>query len=378
MPKSPITALVAALAACASANVFAVTLTVNDACGKSMSAVTGASTTVASSGDMTANSVSGGGYTAGVGHCPPAAPDNLPRCSLSVSQSLVALNTQVTLYANCTSNPTAFTWVGPSSPGLPANAPSSKAISLSFPASGVYSYTVRGHNASGAGPASAQVTIHVADATTKPACTLTASPAFVQPNGISTLQVACNPQGTSYAWSADPGAPLPAASESAKAMSFTVPGTFTYKVRGVNGNGHGPVASATVTVEGVCTHAPVQYEFAAPALYTYHEMAMPTHWVVAYSFSLPSGSASFNIQRHADYMTYRFPEASEWSISKCKGDFTVGGACRVSFGAYGSMSAYTAGNPASQCVIEPNTTYYLNFKPTYCQNDYCGWRMYRN
>ena len=76
-----------------------------------------------------------------------------------------------------------------------------------------------------------------------PACTLTATPASIEPGGTSVLTASCSPAATSYVWSANTGF------GSTVAVGTVAPTvTSTYTVSGVNGAGTGAAASATVTV----------------------------------------------------------------------------------------------------------------------------------
>jgi len=233
--------VLAALSIAYSAPGAAVQVTISDACGNSL-AGTNASTSVNSSGDLSVSGVTAP-YTAMFG-CEAPVPAT-PSCTLSASQTRVAPTGSLTLYAKCSSSPTSWNWTIP--PNSPAT-PSGGSATIQFAVPGAYTYSVSAANAFGPGPASNQLTILVADATTPPVCTLTASPVAIVSNAKSRLQAVCNPAAASYVWTADTGAAAPPASSSAGGeLTFTNPGTFVYKVQGV-GAANGPVATAVVTV----------------------------------------------------------------------------------------------------------------------------------
>jgi photosystem II stability/assembly factor-like uncharacterized protein len=76
-----------------------------------------------------------------------------------------------------------------------------------------------------------------------PTCFLSASPSQVFAGGASTLSAYCSPPATSYVWSSNTGFDA-----SASSGSVTPSQTAAYTVQGVNGNGPGNVASASVVV----------------------------------------------------------------------------------------------------------------------------------
>lgn len=74
-----------------------------------------------------------------------------------------------------------------------------------------------------------------------PTCLLTAAPATIPQGGSSTLTAECTPQATSYVWSSNTGF-----SSTMSGGSVSPTQNTTYTVQGVNANGGGNVASATV------------------------------------------------------------------------------------------------------------------------------------
>lgn len=81
---------------------------------------------------------------------------------------------------------------------------------------------------------------HVASALA-PSCLLTASPPNIPQGGSSALTVECSPQAASYVWSSNAGF-----SSAMSGGSVSPTQNTTYTVQGVNANGAGNVASATV------------------------------------------------------------------------------------------------------------------------------------
>jgi hypothetical protein len=373
-----------------SGDALAVNIAVNDACGKSLSGSTGASTLVSSAGDLALSQVSGARYTAGIGQCDAVAAGDTPKCTLSslATKTTAGSAGTVTLFAKCSASPTSFTWNVPSGgPALPSGASSTNTIDLTFTAAGSYTYSVVAANASGAGPVSTQLTILVADTSSKPACILTASPSLVQTSGKSTLQVSCHPAATAaapYTWTADTGAPAaPASTAPSAEITFPTAGSYTYKVKGTNTAGDGPVASATVTVEAgsgsACT--------AGAYSLLRNTSAGASYWdngsfgtVIVYQFVMGAGPysyAGFGMYSRRSLDGSYLPDQSQLTISQCPGDFNVTGPCNVTVGPLDGqvMAGYTYGNPATACVLQPSTTYYFNVKVTGCMWGSCGWIM---
>jgi hypothetical protein len=372
----------------------ATVLVVNDTCGSSLTGtITGTGTlTVGQLGNLVVTGF-GASYSAGVGDCEVVPPWATPKCVLTASQTAIEPGAAVTLHARCRTAPdrpiSAYTWSGPAgTPALPGDAASLSSFSVTFPAAGAFSYSVGATNGNGAGASSPQVTVLVgpqSSATSGPACTLTLSPNSVMQNTSANMKVVCQPEASSYVWDAAE-TNAPAASGGSGSLLFQAPGAFTYKVRGANSSGvAGPKASATVTVisDGSCVPGPVQYDQALPtAGMLSDDVVTYNGWVAAFSFSATVGhNPYFYLNQHTAYTTYPLPNTSDWTISRCKGDFNVTGGCnQPGNGTYGTMTAYTSTAPYYACSIQPGVTYYLNVKQTSCiygSGGYCGFRIYR-
>jgi hypothetical protein len=135
--------------------------------------------------------------------------------------------------------------------------------------------------------------------------------------------------------------------------------------------------SLTNTAAPTCTPGPYGAEYPAPADYDYSgDVRMGEGGVVVFSFTPTTQRTSFSEQLDIYYDPW--PQRMVWSISQCKGDFNVAGPCNPgTMYSYAQLDGYLSGNPASYCIVQPNTTYYLNIKFTTCSSGLCGLRVYR-
>jgi plastocyanin len=371
---------------------LAVNLTINDTCSSSVTGSLAGTASLAAdpSGNVTVNGFGGAGFSMGIGQCESAAANERPKCVLIASPNAVEPGGTVTFYAKCRTPSTinSYVWAGPTIPAAPGPGPSST-FAATFANPGVYSYSVAGTNANGTGNTSPQVNVLVApaaSATIGPACTVTWSPNLIVQNTPSNYKVSCQPEASSYTWDA-PETGAPAASGVSGTLTFPAPGAFTYKVRGNNAQGGvGPKASATVNVtsDGSCVPGPYYAELPAPLGFS-QDAQMPPNYVIAWSFSVAPGDyASLALQNHTQYNYFTFPNRGTIAISKCRGDFNVPPACTTGFFSWGWSQTLpgngSANTTAGSCSLDPNTTYYLNVKPTDCANSpvgQCGFRIYR-
>lgn len=296
-------ALISSFAALAAPLAFlehahAVTLTVNDQCGGSISGTptvaSGNPVTVDSSGNITAQGLSGSPpYIAGFGQCDALPADGKPVCTISASKTKVGRNTPVTLYAKCTQNAgtaLTYTWYGPAGTGLPAPDSSPNSATVTITNAGVFSYSVTAKSSGVAGRTSAPVTVLVGDATDKPSCTLAITPQSMNVHDTAIAQVTCQPAATSFAWDATPafGPTPPGSPTDAGNLTFDAPGSFPYFVSGTNAAGTGAKATAQVYVQ-----SNLQYRSAATksggGVFNFPAGVTSTDFLVLYVLS-PTGT----------------------------------------------------------------------------------------
>ncbi len=156
-----------------------------------------------------------------------------PVCTLTAAPPSIAPNGTSILTASCSPLASSYVWTGGACAG---NTTATCTVTL---AAGSQTYTVAGSNSTGAGnTASATVTV------APPACTLTAAPPSIAPNGTSTLTASCSPAAASYAWTGG----TCAGNTTATCTVTLAAGSQIYNVTGTNAAGAGNTASATVTV----------------------------------------------------------------------------------------------------------------------------------
>ncbi len=135
--------------------------------------------------------------------------------------------------------------------------------------------------------------------TVVPSCTLTASPATINPGASSTLTASCTPAATSYIWTG----PGMSGFFTASARGTVSPtGTTPYSVTGVNNVGTGNTDTKTVTVSNYnggrdtgwvvprnCTIIPVTWKFNGLDVTTAPKQIMGANRMHAYRLVVPAG-----------------------------------------------------------------------------------------
>jgi len=245
---------------------------------------------------------------------------NAPVCAPSATDTSPFVGTTVTLFANCTGNPSSFTWTGCSSSGGRCDTTSD--------APGTLTYSVAGTNASGTGNPAA-IDIHWRGLPAAPVCAMTITSNTVPPVVGSTalLAAACTNAPTSYNWTncSSGGALCAAQANSA--------GLQNYSVSASNGGGTGPSAARAVSwvssappAPGLCSQYPTylfsDFGWANTELFSRDFTDSPGFawngvWVV--KLSVPanaSGGGQFSIAEFAGP-----PTARELTVSRMPCDF---------------------------------------------------------
>lgn len=164
-----------------------------------------------------------------------------PTCTLTPSSASPVINTMLTLTANCTQNPTAYTWTGCTS--------TTSTCQVSSQTLGAASYGVTATNAVGTSPAATTAVTWVSSAPAVVApsgCTITPSTSSL-PTGGGTVNLTAACTGgsapTDFAWS---GGGLTQSGASNQA-SASITATTTFSVTASNSAGSA-TASTTVSV----------------------------------------------------------------------------------------------------------------------------------
>lgn len=97
----------------------------------------------------------------------------------------------------------------------------------------------------------------------------------------------------------------------------------------------------------------------------YASYLQPTNSYTALEFYGPQGVASGRLSFIPPSAQYPEAIVTSISVSACPGDFdpdSVTGRCRVEFGGFGTLrwSTQPSANPLIYCILEPNTSYFLN------------------
>jgi hypothetical protein len=181
---------------------------------------------------------------------PSSAGVSAPVCVPTATDTSPFVGTAITLFANCTGNPTSFTWTGCSSSGGRCDAISN--------VPGTVTYSVAGTNAGGTGNAGS-IDVHWRSLPTAPVCAMTVTSNTTPPVVGSTalLTAACTNAPTSYNWfNCSSGATSCAAQANG-------PGVQNYSVSGSNAGGTGPAAmravnwvSSAPAAPGLCSQYP--------------------------------------------------------------------------------------------------------------------------
>ena len=154
-----------------------------------------------------------------------------PVCNLFASSNNPTINSNVTLSASCTGNPTSYAWTNCTSNGAACNATAANA--------GAVTYSVVASNSAGnSAPATVQVTWQNP---APPSCTVSASNSTPMAGGTVTLTASCSGSPTSFVWTNCTSSAATCQATSANA------GAVVYSVAGINAAGAGPAANVTVT-----------------------------------------------------------------------------------------------------------------------------------
>jgi hypothetical protein len=179
-----------------------------------------------------------------------ASSSGAPQCAPIATDISPYVGTTITVFANCTGNPSSFAWTGCSSSGGRCD--------VSASAAGTQTYTVVASNASGA---SVPVSLDVRwrSLPPPPVCSMIVSSNTVPPaaNSLALLTAACSNTPTAYNWgNCASGANL------CEARS-PVAGLQTYSVSASNAGGTGPAVSTSLnwqasppTPPGLCGQYP--------------------------------------------------------------------------------------------------------------------------
>lgn len=259
----------------------------------------------------------GGGGGGGGGNA------TIPVCNLYASNNTPQINTNVTLSASCSGNPTSYAWTNCASNGAACSDTQAKAGSVT--------YTVVASNSAGnSAPATAQVTWQNP---APPSCTLSASNNTPMAGTTVTLTANCNGAPTSYVWTNC------ASSAGTCSASNANAGAIVYSVAGVNGSGAGTAATTTVTWQPRPTSPPSCSVSAdnsspytgqtitltancsnSPTGYTWTNCASSTSTCLATSFN--AGTQSYSVQATNVVGTSAAASVSvQWQQSSAPPDF---------------------------------------------------------
>jgi hypothetical protein len=154
-------------------------------------------------------------------------------CSVVTSNAQPTVNTNVTISASCSGNPTSYTWSGCTSSGPRCTATSAT--------SGPRVYSVVANNGSASSAvASVVVNWQTAATTPRPACTLATSNTQPPVNTSVTLTASCTGNPTSFAWTGCASTTATCTTTSAAA------GDKSYSVTATNAGGSGAPATLTI------------------------------------------------------------------------------------------------------------------------------------
>ena len=178
----------------------------------------------------------------------PACAETAPVCTPTATPSTIAAGGSSTLAANCTNNPTSWSWSNDTSSTNPTGAGGSVTLTATT------NYSVQASNCFGAG-ASGSTTVTVA-AGAPPVCTMTPATLNVQTGALGTLTATCTNNPT-YAWNVQCLVTIPimvngnpagqSCTFNASSLPNALPNTNTVTVTATNLNGAG-TASAQVAV----------------------------------------------------------------------------------------------------------------------------------
>lgn len=165
----------------------------------------------------------------------------------------IAAGGTASLSVSCTNSPTSYTWLATS--GGPSTASTTNSTgALTFMSAGTYGYQVTARNGAGSGTAVASVVVTASAPVATPVCSVTANPAAIPSTGGSaTLAAQCTnvSAGSTYAWTAQAGAPGVIGTGSVVTVTFpsgAAAGSYAYQVTATNAAGTGAPAMTGVTV----------------------------------------------------------------------------------------------------------------------------------
>jgi hypothetical protein len=128
-----------------------------------------------------------------------------------------------------------------------------------------------------------------------------------------------------------------------------------------------------------CTPGPVNLDYSgiplAPNTST-GDIPAPQGWTITFAFTAnPGAQSSFRESYNSWYAPQ--PARMEWSVSKCKGDFTGTGVCYPGMQyTNGGMDVVGFSYPW-MCEVQPGITYYLNLRVNTCSSGSCGFKIDR-
>jgi hypothetical protein len=157
----------------------------------------------------------------------------IPVCAPTATDAMPYVGATITLFANCSGNPTSYAWTGCTS--------SNGRCDVTASVSGTVAYSVVATNASGPSAPGA-VSVRWRDLPPPPVCSLIVTTNTVPPVAGATALLAapCSSTPTAYAWS---GCGSSTNLCSAQAQN---PGAQMYSVSGINAGGTGPAAATTL------------------------------------------------------------------------------------------------------------------------------------
>ena len=178
------------------------------------------------------------------GNPPPPPVSNLPVCAPTASSSNPTVGTTITLSANCSGNPTSYTWTAPPS----SNCSNGASCQDSKTTAGAQTYYVSATNSFGTGSFGAVQVNWTAPAV--PVCTVTPSNTTPVAGTTITLTGTCSGGPTTFSWTGC------TSTTSTCQDSMPTAGSKTYTLVAANPSGTGAPASAIVNWQAPPTAAP--------------------------------------------------------------------------------------------------------------------------
>ncbi len=307
--------------------------------------------------------------TNNLGTSPPASltlnwqPISPPVCTVATSNATPYVNSNITLTASCTGNPTSYAWTNCTS--------TTATCTTTSPTAGAQTYTVVATGPGGAGAPAQRVVTWVALPTAPPSCTVSSSNPTPTVGTTITLTASCTNNPTSYNWTAGC-----TGTNSTCTHAATTAGPVTYTVVASNppgaGGGAGAPASTTVTwapappTADFCGSFPdvisTNAAYGGQGSYDskdYGNLKAASDTVWAVSFTVPAGATGTGTADVVEYIDG--PTQREITLSRSRCDFRAAdpsgnsGPFQKSFGQRPNVR-YTIG-PAF-----PPGTYYVNIR----------------